>query len=403
MLPARIEIVRDHNNRHLVDHTSPTVNFVRVGLWDHAYGAAPNFTVRNGRAEVDNFIGSDTRRFYFRVTDPNNPAAEIQIDWRTVGVNADSPAVRSLTLRETAAGSHVYVSRAVMVVIMTEDRDFPTESGLGAVADLRAAGQSDHRTRQCAIDGSAVRGDYTPFGAAAPIFAAVPIFRRLPDERRRVPCAVINYGGNASAAHIAAQFQHANEVWNQLGIQIDPAAAVNRPIPAGALNGAGLYPGGNDSAEEQAALADLIPVCPDGTLTVVFVPLTGSNAYTTVNPRAMSALVNRTIIFVSHNVPELNFTTAHEMHHALFNRPDNGVAMPFISFNTNPSSSYGIPLPDVRVRHRFQNLHSPNPDNDPTNANVLNWARRVRAARFPIAAALSAPTATTGNPFTTAF
>ncbi|MEO8335395.1 MAG: hypothetical protein ABI664_10500 [bacterium] len=402
-VPATIEIVRDHNNRHLVDQTSPTVNFVRVGLWDHAYDAA--FAVRNGPAEVNNFVGSDTRRFYFRVTDPSNPNPQITIDWRTVGTNADSPAVKSLTLRETVPGSHIYVSRAVMVVIMTEDRDFQTDSGLNdPAADLRAAGQSDHRTRRCAIDGSAVRGDYTPFGAGTPIFAAVPIFRRLPDERRRVACSVINYGTNAAVAHIAAQFADANLLWNQLGIQIDAGATVNRPVPAAALDVGGDYPGGLDSAEEQAALADLLPITADGTLTVVFVRLSGGqNAYTTVFERVHSALGNRSFIFVSHNVAETNLTLAHELHHALFNRGDDATDQPLISFNTHPPDSFAIALPDVRVEHRFHNLHSPDPDNDPTSDNVLNWARRVRTTRFPIPGAFDAPNTTTGNTFAAAF
>jgi hypothetical protein len=294
-----------------------------------------------------------------------------------------------------------------MVVTMTEDRDFPTDSGLLApAANLRAAGQSDHRTRLCAIDGSTVRGDYTPAGGGAAIFAVVPIFNRAPDERRRVNCRVINYGGNASAAHISAQFAFANQVWNQVGIQIDASPTVVRPVPPGALDGGGDYPGGADSVQEQAAMADLLPVAvtPDATLTVVFVRLSGgNNAYTTVVQRMLSVLGDRTFIFLSHNVADLNFTLAHELHHTLFNRLDNGVDQPFISFNTNPSDSYGIPLPDVRVRHRFQNLNSPDPDNDPTNANVLNWARRIRTARFPLPAALDPPDATTGNIFAVPF
>jgi hypothetical protein len=70
----------------------------------------------------------------------------------------------------------------------------------------------------------------------------------------------------------------------------------------------------------------------------------------------------------------------------------------FFTFNTNPSASFGIPLPDVRVRRRVHRRHNPDPDVDAANDNVINWAKRLRTARFPIAGDLNpAATATTGN------
>jgi hypothetical protein len=55
--------------------------------------------------------------------------------------------------------------------------------------------------------------------------------------------------------------------------------------------------------------------------------------------------------------------------------------------------------------------HSPDPNNDPTNANIVNWIKRRRTQRFltdpanpgqphptkPFPAALAAADATTGN------
>ena len=118
----------------------------------------------------------------------------------------------------------------------------------------------------------------------------MPIFRRRPDFRRRVKVRVINYGSNATAAFIAGQFAHANARWNQIGIQIEALATVNRPVPPAALVG-GDYPGSINSPQEVAALNDLIRITPDNTVTAVFVRLSGSNAYTTLNERRARDLV----------------------------------------------------------------------------------------------------------------
>jgi hypothetical protein len=176
-----------------------------------------------------------------------------------------------------------------------------------------------------------------------------------------------------------------------------------RPIPPGVLDATGQYPGSADNAAEQAALADLIPVTPDNTLTVVFVRLAGSNAYATVAERTLSALGDRSFIFINTPLALTDETLPHELHHVLFNRFDLAVARQFYTFNTSPPSAFGVPLPDDRVYRRIQNLHAADPDNDAPNDNILNWPKRVRSARFPIGAGNGAPTATTGNKFAKSF
>ena len=54
-----------------------------------------------------------------------------------------------------------------------------------------------------------------------------------------------------------------------------------------------------DNAQEQVVLNDLVPVTPDATLTVVFIPLTGANAYATIGQRNQVALADRYFIFVN--------------------------------------------------------------------------------------------------------
>lgn len=235
------------------------------------------------------------------------------------------------------------------------------------------------------------------------------------DERRRLRLRVIRYTQagvpSATDAYIAAQFANANRRWNTVGLQIDPQPTVNRAAPAGALlpipgpPAETVFAGGGDSAQEQAALNDLIPITPDNTLTVVFVPLDThgfANAYATVFPRATVALGNRSFIFIDENINLEDFTLAHELHHVLFNRGDVAVGRRFFTFNTtfapDVAAAAGIALPDVRLNRRLHTVNSADPNNDNPNDNTANWFRRRRTARFPIGTPpLSAAAATTGN------
>jgi outer membrane protein OmpA-like peptidoglycan-associated protein len=401
---AEIAFVSDHDNDHRVDQASPVATFVGMGLWNEAYDAAGD--VRNGQPETDNFVGLDRHRFYIRVRDPAATTPTVRASWRTLLGNLrddDAPASQAVTLTATAPGSKVFVSKAQMLVTDDTDANQPTNSGLAAPhpdAGARARGQSNHRLRRGRVDGF-VRATYQPASGSA-VEQTVPVFRRRPDFRRRVKVRVINYGSNATAAFIAGQFAHANARWNQIGIQIEALATVNRPVPPAALV-SGDYPGGRDSPQEVAALNDLIRITPDNTVTAVFVRLSGSNAYTTLNERTAVALGQRYFVFIRTPLDLNDETLGHELHHVLFNRPDTAVDDRFFTFNTNPPTALTNPSPDVRTYRRIQDLHSPDPDNDPGNRNILNWARRRRTARFPIAAGHSAPTNSTGNNLTEAF
>jgi hypothetical protein len=298
-----------------------------------------------------------------------------------------------------------------MIVADDTDANQPTNSGLPAGhrdSGVRNRGQSNHRLRRAQIDGF-VRADYTS-GRGGRVFIERPVFNRQPDARRRVKVRVINYGGHAQAAQIATQFALANTRWEQAGLVIEPARPVTRTIPPGVLNPQNRYEGSLDNAAEVAALADLIPVTPDNTLTVVFVRLAnGANAYTTVAERRRSALGDRFFIFIDPDVDAQQLTLAHEFHHALFNRFDTGVNQPVISerpfftFNTLSPGDYGLPLPDARVYRRIQALHAPDPNNDPANNHIVNWIKRRRTTRTGIPAALDPPNASTGNLFVEAF
>ena len=104
---------------------------------------------------------------------------------------------------------------------------------------------------------------------------------------------------------------------------------------------------------------------------------------------------------------DFKFWMAHELAHVLFNRGDIATPRRFFSLNTNPALNLvigtGIVLPDVRIYRRIQTLHSADPNNDPNNDNILNWARRRRAGRFPVDGSAGPATATTGNTLTSDF
>jgi outer membrane protein OmpA-like peptidoglycan-associated protein len=398
---------------------APPLTFIRFGLWNQGYDAAEN--IKNDLAENNNFVGADKRKFHFRVNDPS-ASGQVQINWKTLkkdNTDDDAPAVQTLTLLETAPGSKLFISKAVMLVTNDTDRNVPTNSGLTAPPSEvgnRNAGVSNHRTRRAAIDGF-VRGEYSP-GAGLQISTVVPVLNRNPDERKRVNARVIRYTNaadptymSASDAYIAGQFEHANQHWNQIGIQIDHAATVDRQIPMAALRG-GRFPFVHpNGAEEQAVLADLIPLMLDNTITVVFVHLTGANAYAAilqVNPVPLpgggtATMDDRFFIFINTTLLLTDETLAHEFHHVLFNRLDAATGRRFFTLNTRSPASWvqgtGIVLPDARIYTRIQNLNSPDPDNDPNNDNIINWARRVRTARYPAAGGLGPATATTGNKF----
>ena len=400
-LPIQIEIVTDDDDDHVVDERAPVTTFVRFGLWNNAYDAAGN--IKNARAEADNFVGADRRRFYFRVNDPTVTGSAVTVSWKTLRADRrtddDAPASQAITLLRTKPGSKVFVSKAIMLVTDDTDANQQTHSGFAPPqhdAGLRKRGQSNHRLRRAGIEGF-VQAEYRP-SLGTPVTVVLPVFQRTPkDERRRVSVRVINYGSHASAAYIAGQFTHANNRWNQIGTSIDAQVTVDRPIPAGALNDAGVYAGAANNAFETAALNDLVPVTLDNTLTAVFVPLTGANAYTTVAERTTVAIGDRYFIFIDTTLDLNNETLAHELSHVLFNRFDGATDRQFYALNTNPATSFGVPLPDPRIRRRIQNLNSPDPDNDPPNDNVINWVCRTRTARFPNGGELGPAMATTGN------
>jgi hypothetical protein len=317
-----------------------------------------------------------------------------------------------------------------MLVTNDLDRGVNTPSGLPPAAgriEPRRAGQSDYRMRRARIDGF-VRCEYAPpQQAGVRMGITTPVFNRNPDERRRVRLRVIRYlsPGNANfrpatTPYIAGQIARATTLWSQVGLQIEADATQDRNIPAGAIDPlTGIFPFDHPAGPfESAVWRDLLPITADNTLTVVFVHLTaGIGGYGAIldtgtipnAPGPNLTMGNRFFVFVTTTTDLTNETLAHELHHVVFNRFDTATDRQFFTLNTSAPEVIvnglvpPIPLPDVRIYRRVQNLNSPDPNNDAAAANIVNWYRRLRTSRFPPAGGLGAATATTGNTFTTAF
>ena len=407
---ATIEFVLDDDGDHRVDGSAPVATALMFGIWDNAYG--PGNVVRNDPAEASNFVGSDRRRFYLRVNDRGATGSTVTARWRTLtagGADDDAPASQNVTLTETAAGSKIFVSRALMLVSDDTDAAQPTDSGLTAGPDtgVRNRGQSNHRLRRAALDGS-VRADYTAAAGGA-VSVTLPVFRRNPESRRRVTLRVVHLGLTMTAgrrALIDQQFLHANRRWAQTGLRIDKGPTSDLALPAGATNANGDYTGDLDTPAERLVLDLLVPNTPDDTITVCFCTIPRDpngdplfNAYAGINQTqgAVTLLGNRFFIFQHVDLNAEFETLAHELHHVLFNREDSPQDLRFFTFNT---FAPGGALPNVRTYRRIQTLFTADPDNDPNNTNTFNWMRRGRTGRLPMVrdpAAINPASATTGN------
>jgi len=335
--PATIEIVNDAWGFYSPDNSAPVATHVKFGLWDNAFDSAG--AVRNGPAELDNFVGSDSRRFYFRVRDPAATTSNVSIQWKTLtGARADddAPASMALDLLETAPNSHVYVSKAVMLVTETDDRDQATATGLPAPwAATANRGQGNHRLRKGSLRGY-VKGTYTPSGGGQAVEIELPIFRDATEYRRSAPLQIfvlrVAAGGapvipTAAGSAVWRELAQIRDVYARVGLRIDTVVAAGTPAanivtvggdslvqidpPASVTNSA------NVSQADEIAICTANPATAASTMRGIYVGglATGNRgeAYRDGNAPAGHAL--RGSIFFDRVAPTYN--AAHEMGHIL--------------------------------------------------------------------------------------
>ncbi len=196
-------------------NTSPVAKDLRFGLFDNFIEVQPGGGAKplHGRVEKDNFVGADSRRFYIRVTDANAKGRPfVECEWWTqfddvLPGDPSSPRLDDtpksiLTLLPVAPGSSTFVSRGLMLVGNSGDRQIETNSGLTTTVHpkvttrvgRRTDTESDYRIRRAGMFGFGVAKYPARIADSAAAFTATPVFRKT----RTMPLQiyVLESGGN---------------------------------------------------------------------------------------------------------------------------------------------------------------------------------------------------------------
>lgn len=342
-VPPTIEFVFGKANKLSADENDAATTFVRMGLWDHAFDSTG--TVLNKLDEKDNFAGADTRRFYIRVRD-TAASNRVTVKWRTLkqdGKDLDTPASQDLTLVETSAGSHVFISRALMLVSEENDQKQSCDSGLpSGTTDSgdRKFGESNHRTRRGSMFGTVV-ADYTSIAGGAPVSATAQVFDRAPEERRRMPIQIfvvrVAAGGApvtstaAGGSVFATDLRVIRDAYERIGIHAETVVSATLPptakkITAGSDSIVEIDPPaginvGNMSFADETKLGAANPALPD-TIRVFYIGglSSGAGGETWTDAITTAADSRRASAFV---IPTTGpYAAAHEIGHALSNKQD---------------------------------------------------------------------------------
>jgi len=335
---ATIEIVTVPAGTYAADQNSPVATHVKFGLWDDAFDAAGN--LRNGQAENANFVGSDSRRFYFRVNDPGATSSNVTILWKTLTdarADDDAPASMGLDLLETAPNSHVYVSKAVMLVTETDDRDQATATGLPAPWVATAnRGQAGHRLRKGSLRGY-VKGTHTPAAGGQAVEIELPIFRDATEYRRSAPLQIfvirVAAGGapvipTAAGSAVWTELAQIRDTYARIGLRIDTVVAPGTPaaniVTVGGDSLVEIDPpagvnAGNVSYADETTIGTANPAAGANTMRGFYVGglASGNRGEAWIDSLAPAGHGRRGAIFFNRVAPTYN--AAHEMGHMLTN------------------------------------------------------------------------------------
>ena len=221
VLLCPMQVVQDSNSTHIIDMTDQPLSYVRFGLWDNAFDNSNvnNPVVKNGNDEASNFVGSDSRRFYIRIVDPSaigDPTIvqKVTANWFTQipggsrdddgNLQGQPAGIDTVTLTETAAGSGIFVSKALMLVSDDVDNAFATNTGLTGGVNA-GIGAPDHRLRRAAL-GDQMCFSYTPaIAGSETATVSVPIFNHStdptqPDIIKNLNVHIVNTAGGGTGA-----------------------------------------------------------------------------------------------------------------------------------------------------------------------------------------------------------
>jgi len=230
-MPLQIEVGKKHAARAPAVPIQPKVRFIKpadprgegapptgnepdatelvFGFWDNAMevitapGGQSTRALNDEEAEPRNLVGGDSRRFHITVEDPGAAGKGfVDADWwsaysesdqRMPGVVQDDPH-SIITLLETKAGSGIFVSKGLMLVNDSVDRNIEIHSGistnhpdpkLAAHGGVRRGTKPNFRIRRAGMHGFGV-AQYR--SKAMKVTAVVPVFSVA--SRRRIEVQV---------------------------------------------------------------------------------------------------------------------------------------------------------------------------------------------------------------------
>jgi hypothetical protein len=400
-----------------IGRADPATDFVEVGLWDHAF--LPNnsgtgtmgagWDLRNLPTEAGNFIGQDSKRFYFRVTNPKavkNPAiiediSSATFSWYTdtvvngVDVIDDKPAISGLTLRETAPGSGVFVSRAVMLVTDDSDNLVATDTGYRGAGIISPAGygSADHRLRKISsLDDKVVASYYLNGMNKAPVQVSADIFRRNPEFRKDVKIQI--YAVFPIGARLWQQISVMRNAYARIGLNVvtvvDPTVTtitngVDKvaviPVPTGVTIAA-------VSDEQYYTLVAAVPPVsvPTARAFVVGGLNTANQAQTFAPVKATgNARVGCTFIEAGSNL----FTFAHEITHSVGNKSIDDHEAHYWQPGGAPLVNFSLANDEFSVFH-LMNVGASSSDTagstkriwDAPDFDGLNWYQNMRNSQY---------------------
>lgn len=219
-----------------LDAAGRATRSIDPGLWDGAFAddatlcdspGAGRAKPLNMAAEAQNFVGSDSRRFYIQVRDPAAAGkGRLTLRWWTEvprrGV-LDQPADASVQMVETSPG--LFRSPALLVVTDPwELANVPTTDGNGGAALLRR-GAPGYRLRAANL-ASDVIAEYRP-SSGIPMRRSAAVFARTPEARRILP---VQFYFFHDAAHppptsdwVRAELRFIRSVYARVGVHVTTA------------------------------------------------------------------------------------------------------------------------------------------------------------------------------------
>lgn len=325
------------------------VDFVRIGLWDHAFD--PSDHVMNA-ADPANFVARDRFRFYVRIRDPNaNTNSDQEVITARLGTFEDRSGlvVDNLTeidLIESASEPGVFVSRAQLLTttqidlnatscapnaVQCEDDLFQAHDGRQTGGGLVADDAPGDRTHQAGIEDH-VRIEYHPVGAVHDQAWDIPVCRRNPDQRRKVLVRMTVFDHIEDETKVQEEFRRANLGWAPACLRVDQEGTTR--FLAGPLDANGdniiadneftlIKPANPQGAsDERVVITAFRNQAPPDVVEVFVVPEFDESIKGTTDIPAdanLTGLGEKIFVFMEAGVLEGQRTLAHELGHALEN------------------------------------------------------------------------------------